>query len=242
MSYMIRACDNHFAQNYPNPHSHQLNCNWHIIAPLGNNISVAFTSLILEHNSECFFDHINISEISRKRPIGLKSVEKFKDNFEKANFTKKAKLCGNHTNNLPEMVVLNKNEAMITFVSDDSRSIGSKFRLEWSAKGCGGHFISRTKGHLSSPNFPNPYPLELECLWTIQVPFGQKVDLQIHFLDIEFSKDCVFDYLKVYGGPDTRSPLLTSLCNKASNIFLSSLGNTMTVEMFSDLSSSGNVN
>lgn len=60
-------------------------------------------------------------------------------------------LCGNLTGNLPAPIQLPTNEAIVSFVSDESRSIQSGFRLEFGSVGCGGRFDERPSGNLSSP-------------------------------------------------------------------------------------------
>ena len=43
------------------------------------------------------------------------------------------------------------------------------FRLEYIINGCGGKFVNKNRGRLTSPNYPNVYPLDVDCIWTIQV-------------------------------------------------------------------------
>lgn len=48
-----------------------------------------------------------------------------------------------------------------------------------------------------SPNYPNNYPNDAQCVWLITIPLGNAVALNITDLDIEWSADCSKDYLKV---------------------------------------------
>ena len=222
--------------NYPFPHSHNMNCNWHILAPLGNNVTVSFTSLTLEPSVECTFDHVNISEAVRPRPIPMSLAAQLDFPTYPYNLSSKVVLCGNHSGNLPAPIQFTTNEIVINFRSDESRSIGSGFRLEWSAIGCGGEYIERPKGVISSPNYPNPYPREVECLWHIKAPDGNRVDLMVENLDVEYSKTCMFDYVQVFGGPDENSPSIVKLCDQATKMHVSSIGSYMTIKMVSDIS------
>jgi len=41
------------------------------------------------------------------------------------------------------------------------------------------------EGDFSSPNYPNPYPVEMEKIWCIEMPEGQQIDIQIPEMDID---------------------------------------------------------
>lgn len=224
--------------NYPFAHPHNMNCNWHILAPMGNNVTVSFTALTLESGIDCMFDHINISEVNRYRPISMSMVDSVNSPTYPYNLTSRKVLCGNYSGNLPAPIKLSTNEIVIKFYSDESRSVDSGFRLEWGAVGCGGEYIDRPSGTISSPGFPNPYPRDLECLWHIKAPDGNRVDLVIETLDLEYSKTCTFDYVQVLGGPDEISPEIVRLCNQASDKHISSVGSHMTIKLASDISMS----
>lgn len=222
--------------NYPNPHPHNMNCNWHILGPMGNNLTVTLTALALETGIDCMFDHINISQVNRARPIPLSLASQIDSPLHPYNLTMARLLCGNYSGNLPAPIRLPTNEIVINFRSDESRSIDSGFRLEWGAVGCGGEYIERPKGTITSPGYPNPYPRDVECLWHIKAPEGRRVDLIVEDLDMEYSKMCTFDYVEILGGPDDKSPLISRLCNKISQQHISSVGNYMTIKLVSDIS------
>lgn len=140
--------------NYPHAHPHMLNCNYHLLAPMGNNITIIFTALSLEPGYNCMFDHLNISQVDRwHRPLMLDQVEQINASPQNREFnvTTVKVLCGNLTGHLPPPIQLTSNEAIISFFSDESRSIQSGFRLEFGSVGCGGRFDERPSGNFSSP-------------------------------------------------------------------------------------------
>lgn len=218
--------------NYPDSHPHNLNCRWHILGPLGNNITVIFTEITLENSIACKYDHINISEVIRSTPYDLSMVNHLNLNEPFDSFIKST-LCGNYTAMLPLPIRTKSNEIIITFVSDETRSMDSGFRLEWAAEGCGDNFRNLPYGVISSPNYPHPYSTSIECLWHIRAEPGHKIDLYIEEFDLDLSYECSYSYLKIFSGPDENSPLLSNLCDRGSNIHLSSFGDTMTVKFFS---------
>ena len=85
---------------------------------------------------------------------------------------------------------------------------------EWAVEGCGG-ILTKPSGILESPNYPNIYPSNVECLWYITTSLGQSIELNIEDFYIEGDR-CQWDFLAVYGGPDDSSPELTRLCNRRS--------------------------
>jgi len=40
--------------------------------------------------------------------------------------------------------------------------------------GCGGNFTAE-HGSFTSPGYPNEYPLNTECVWTVYAPPGNKI-------------------------------------------------------------------
>lgn len=94
--------------------------------------------------------------------------------------------------------------AYVHFVSDLSVA-NNGFRLEWVVSGCGGT-LNKPSGTIKSPNYPQAYPLNIECYWTIKTDLGSRIELNIEEYDLESAAECSFDSLTVYGGPDTTSP------------------------------------
>lgn len=69
-----------------------------------------------------------------------------------------------------------------------------------------------------SPNYPDIYPNLLNCTWTIYSASGSKLKTVIRDVVIEDAKDCIWDSLSFYDGPDQHSQLLGAL----SSVFFSS--------------------
>lgn len=66
---------------------------------------------------------------------------------------------------------------------------------------CGGKLTSFT-GKFSSPLYPNSYPVNVECVWTIEATPGNQLEFIVEELQIEQSDNCNQDYLEVReGGP-----------------------------------------
>ena len=77
---------------------------------------------------------------------------------------------------------------IVNFVSDHSVA-SNGFRLEWQVDGCGG-ILRKPTGYLSTPNWPNGYENNLECVWTIIGDLGTKIQLNITEFQLEADLDC----------------------------------------------------
>lgn len=64
--------------------------------------------------------------------------------------------------------------------------------------GCGGRIIG-AYGTIQSPDYPNRYPHDVECVWKVTTEVGTKVRLTVQELDIErgHDRECYFDGLEV---------------------------------------------
>ena len=77
------------------------------------------------------------------------------------------------------------NHALIRMNTDDSHS-GRGFYLKYSSK-CN-RTIFLDSGVLESPNFPDDYPNNMHCIWTIVVSRGNKINMQFSHFDFENDK------------------------------------------------------
>ena len=98
---------------------------------------------------------------------------------------------------------------------------------------CGGE-IFRDEGRLSSPNYPDYYKPNKNCLWKITVQEGYSVALEFHSFEVENHDSCVYDYLEIRDGHEPHSPLIGRFCgyNVPSNV--NSTSNKMSVKFVSD--------
>ena len=75
---------------------------------------------------------------------------------------------------------------------------------------CGGNFTT-PNGVLTSPAYPDNYPNNADCVYTISHP-NDIVVLTFHSMDIYSSYSCSFHYLEIRDGSSDASPLLAKLC------------------------------
>ncbi|XP_076174105.1 cubilin isoform X2 [Ptiloglossa arizonensis] len=61
---------------------------------------------------------------------------------------------------------------------------------------CGGTYTSY-QGIIASPNYPNTYPLNSECIWILNNSPGNKLTLSFNEFELQKSDNCDLDYLEI---------------------------------------------
>ncbi|XP_018416719.1 PREDICTED: embryonic protein UVS.2-like [Nanorana parkeri] len=102
---------------------------------------------------------------------------------------------------------------------------------------CGG-LLTNPQGVITSPNFPNNYPIEAYCHWNISTT--SKVKITFTHFDVEgsMSSICAFDKLQVYNGQGLLSSYKSEFCGKTLPPSITSKQNTMQIVFSSDHSAS----
>ncbi|XP_075422796.1 embryonic protein UVS.2-like [Ascaphus truei] len=94
--------------------------------------------------------------------------------------------------------------------------------------------LSSDSGSFFSAFNPSNYPNNYNCSWLIRIP-RDRVFLQFQAFDVQLSKGCTSDYIRVFDGASRTSPvLLDSACGKGQLPSLVASGNLMLVELVSD--------
>ena len=89
----------------------------------------------------------------------------------------------------------------------------SSYVSKWtySSGQCGGNYTTRN-GILTSTSYPDNYPNNEDCVFTISQPTGTAIVLKFMTMDIESHSTCKFDYLEIRDGISDDSPVLIKLC------------------------------
>ena len=78
---------------------------------------------------------------------------------------------------------------------------------------CGGTFTTLLSGDITSPSYPNNYPDNTDCIYTISQSAGTVILLNFLSMDIYIHyRTCGYDNLEIRDGPSGDSPLLGKLC------------------------------
>ena len=64
---------------------------------------------------------------------------------------------------------------------------------------CGRALVAET-GVLTSPDYPDNYPHNRNCTWTITVPAGHQISINFTTFSLESHARCQYDYLEIRSG------------------------------------------
>ncbi|PIO58083.1 CUB domain protein, partial [Teladorsagia circumcincta] len=84
---------------------------------------------------------------------------------------------------------------------------------------CGGPIFADS-GVIQSPRYPESYPPNADCFWTVHVSEGYQVAVDIVYFHLEQHKDCIYDRVVLWETSENGAPLAT-LCGVKSGFELS---------------------
>ncbi|XP_045482434.1 cubilin [Harmonia axyridis] len=197
---------------YPN----NRDCFWLINTPASKRLLFHFSSFDVGSSVNCSGDYLEIFSSSNK---------------DSAPF---AKYC--NSSGLPSPVNSPGSVALVHFHSDD-RQQHPGFQMSYSVvegiPGCGGTFTS-IHGEIQSPTYRGRYLSDLDCEYNIKLDPGLRVKIEFVSFDLEADVSCKYDYLEVFEGPDTSSPLIGRYCGSTLPGPYLANGNEITVHFKSD--------
>lgn len=101
---------------------------------------------------------------------------------------------------------------------------------------CGG-LRNDSTGQITSPSFPDLYPISTRCVWEIRAPLNHRITLNFTHFDLEGirTQECDYDYVEIWsrgsGGKSVKNGIYCGL-NQAFSV--TSIANSMRVEFVSD--------
>ena len=183
--------------NYPNVYPNSIVCVWHVDQVLGSSIELNITDFYLEATgggSDCSYDSLTVwGGQDRSAP-------------------RLSQLCNRRVSNT--VVTALGNNMLIEFKTDSSVQ-GKGFTATYRRKeeGCGGK-VRGASGVITSPNYPENYNQNDDCGWLLEVDSTHVVQFQFEDFDVEPHSNCSYDYVALYDGSSTDSPLLLLHCGK----------------------------
>lgn len=106
-----------------------------------------------------------------------------------------ARVCGRST---PQPLNSTGNKMRVIFRTNEN-TVGEGFTIKWD-ENCGGVFpVTKDAQSLTSPNFPNRYPRNIRCNYTLVA--GPEDYINVDFDEFEMedtSRSCVYDNLTIY--------------------------------------------
>ena len=192
---------------YPKAYGNNAQCEWRISVNEGSSIEIVFMDLEMETHNICEYDFLEIFD-------GIDSSG-----------SSLGKYCSSE--NHPMLLETTGNHAYIRMKSDDSNQ-GRGFSLKYSMN-CN-RSIFANSGIIESPNFPNNYPNNLNCSWTVFVNRGNKINMEFSHFDLENvnkyhnetgEHECRLDYLDITEINESMKPVTSKgkFCNVAPEPF-----------------------
>ncbi|KAK7823852.1 hypothetical protein U0070_020523, partial [Myodes glareolus] len=198
-TYQIADCNREYNQafgnlkspGWPQDYDNNLDCTIILRAPQNNTISLFFYWFELEYSNQCSHDFLEVRS-------GSNSSSPLLDKY-----------CGRLQLN---PIFSQNNELYLRFKTDDSVTVPG-YEIVWtsSPSGCGGTLFDNS-GLLTSPGYPNNYPNNTHCEWTITAPSGRPLSVSFSVFSINPPGDCAHNYLTLYNGPDASSPPFGTYC------------------------------
>uniref|UniRef100_A0A8C4TJJ2 CUB domain-containing protein n=1 Tax=Erpetoichthys calabaricus TaxID=27687 RepID=A0A8C4TJJ2_ERPCA len=195
---------------FPNKYPDNKECIWHIQTAAQSSVQLTIHEFDIEPHPDCSYDVLEVYGGPDTSAPRL------------------AQLCHPRPPDQPLQVSSTGNFMTIRFKTDEYVQ-GKGFNAS-----CGGVFTAPA-GELHSPNFPSPYPPNVDCSWVLNVDRGHRVLLTFNEFEIENHNACNYDYL-VYDGPDANAPLLGKLCGLNMPAAITATQSTMYIRFRSDSS------
>lgn len=247
--------------SFPKEYPTNKECVWEIIAPANHKVTLNFTHFDLEGNvyyqpAACEYDALTIysklSDDSVKKhgvycgskipgPITSES-NIFRLEFKSDKTIQKTGFAAIFLTDVDECATNNggcQHECHNTIGSYQC-SCHNGFTLHENAHDCkegGCKFeITNPTGHISSPNYPDLYPADKDCIWHFTTTPGHRIRLIFNVFEIEPHQECAYDHIALFDGSSSDSHSLGRFCGSKLPHPISSTTNSMYMVFMSDSS------
>uniref|UniRef100_A0A1A9WC30 Metalloendopeptidase n=1 Tax=Glossina brevipalpis TaxID=37001 RepID=A0A1A9WC30_9MUSC len=221
-----------FPDNYPI----LKDCIWEIIAPPKHKISLNFTHFDLEgaahHQSECGYDKVTIySKLSENRlkrigtfcgssmpPAATSEGNALRIEFHSDKSIQSTGFAAVFFTDVDECSVNNggcQHECRNT-IGSYICSCHNGYSLHENGHDCKEgeckHEISAPFGTIYSPNYPDSYPPNADCVWHFLTTPGHRIKLIFNEFKLESHQECAYDNVAIYDGDSESSSILGRFC------------------------------
>ncbi|XP_029048305.2 cubilin isoform X2 [Osmia bicornis bicornis] len=211
--HLTRPFDSFTSPGYPSAYPENVECEWLIETDYSHSVELTIHDINTEKQSGCYFDKLTLfgGENEEAPPL--------------------IEIC---YSDKPVVYTSFGNKMFVKFNSDVSyaaRGFNASYRSVPIT--CGGRYTTDI-GTILSPNYPQNYPHKLNCEWLIQVDKNYLISLEFRDFDVEDSKNCTDDYVKIYDGATRNSQLLGTHCKHETPPPYKSTANEMLIVLRTD--------
>ncbi|XP_015512725.2 cubilin [Neodiprion lecontei] len=198
---------------WPGPYPANIECNWNIEVDYSHSIEIQLVEVDIEKTSKCGFDKLSVYNGADDNAIQL------------------IETC--HVSS-PVTLTSTGRQMFIKFHADSSiERSGFKATYRSVPIECGGKFTTAT-GVIHSTNYPLNYQKNQNCEWLIQIAENHLVNLTFLDFDVERTRNCKDDYVKIYDGSTQDARLLGTHCDNVLPPSYISSSNSLLVVMRTD--------
>ncbi|XP_061441668.1 cubilin [Rhineura floridana] len=198
--------------NYPMPYYHNAECYWLLKSSHGSPFEIQFDQFHLEFHSRCQFDYLAVYD---------------------GNSTN-ARMLGKFCGNLIPPPIHSTGDSLYVKLRTDYSLGGGGFFARYKQVCQGVVIANRSRGILESINYPNSYPPDVFCNWTIQTTTGNTLNYSFLTFSTKGGASCERDNVKLYDGPTAQSNLIGTFCGNIDVPSGATTGPSLHVVFYSD--------
>lgn len=190
-----------------------LNCEWRITATQGERIQLNITEFELIEDSNCETNYLEIRD----------------------GYWIKDKLIGRYCAKdiVPTTLMSTGYRLLLTYHTSGNYE-HKGFRAKYETI-CGGELSVDDVSMLHSPNYPDDYTPNKECIWIIKTKPNYQISFRFLSFELENHESCVYDYVEIRDGNSENANFLGKFCGLKIPNELHSTGNELYVKFVSDL-------
>lgn len=182
--------------NFPGNYSNNLDCVYYVVRASDQvcGLELRFLQFALEESEGCAYDFLEVDgeNFCGRLPNGSRNVFGFRKEIKTISF----QTDGQYTGAGFHIKVRQLTDCENTFMPAENEMLGGNSRTQR----C--NFVVRDlQGQLVSIHYPEPYPEDLLCAYTIEKKSNNcLVELSFDHFDLQDSKDCEADFFELDGG------------------------------------------
>ncbi|NXJ62099.1 CDCP2 protein, partial [Rostratula benghalensis] len=202
---------------YPESYPNDIECRWRIGGTGGGGpLTLVFADFQVEGGQGCSFDYVSLFDGPTAASPHL------------------GRYCGSSH---PPRTISSTPYLLVLFKSDFNIG-GRGFKAHFYSAGECQEVFTTIKGNFSSPRYPNFYPNNLKCQWSIQLPPGYQI--KVFFLDMELegrsslTGSCDYDHLAAFDSDAENGSLLGRWCGRENPAPITSRSNQLLLVLHTD--------
>lgn len=195
----------------------QYECEWRISVTNGERIRLEFSDFHMLESTDCTSDYLEIRDGYWHKSLLL------------------GRFCGT-TIDVPA-ILSTGSRLVLKYISQHPNNRG--FAANYEAI-CGGTLkLPLGSNRIESPNYPQFYLPNKECIWRISTVTNSQVAIEFSSFDLEPHMNCRRDFVEVRDGDSFKSRLIGKYCGNSLPPILASTSNKMFIRFSSDGSGQG---